>query len=792
MSDNDNKVVPKARAGSILKELNKGLQTLDIENPSIISSAKHYALYMSIAKEIIVFVDKEARSIFISPNWESISGYSISENSYSPIDEAIIHPEDYEHVNLMVTEQLISGHMNMDTEYRIKHKNGDWRWYKATIMPVRNDEGEIESLMLVIGDISMKKETEQIARSSDAKFRLLFETMREGVVIVDNDDIVQFINQSCCDIFGYQPKDLIGKAGNEYLIIEEDRHVIIQKNIARQQGVHDEYEVRGRKTNGELIWLQIKGAPLLDEDGIVIGSVGIMSDITESKSLREQLLASQKMEAIGRLAGGVAHDFNNLMTIILGYSEDLLDDLPADSPLKDDVQEIIKAGERAAGLTRQLLTFGNKQVMQARILDINEIILGLKLTIARLLGEGILLHYDLMAQSPRVKADNAQIELMLMNLIINAKEAMPNGGSLMLETSNLQIDEKGNRHYPKLAAGHYVKIVVSDTGVGMDDNVLSRVFEPFFSTKEMGRGVGLGLSTVYGIVKQFEGYISAKSSPGKGSNFSIVLPAESEQEPKQASKPKESSYMGKGEHIMVVEDEKSLLSYFSKLIRNLGYKVTATSDSREALEIIKQGLKPDLLITDVVMPNMNGRELADKILAIIPNLHVLFMSGYTDDEVVKNEVCNKGVPFIQKPFNSREIAIQIRGLLDSHKPDKQQARILMLDDEDGIRTLFERACKKRGHIFCGFSTLDEALASLSNAVYDVLLVDMNLIGMDGEHALRKIRESGVNTPAIILSGAIHPEMKEKLQSLGVVDTVEKSFDNQPLLQFIEGMIGGHG
>ena len=786
VSDDKARTESKEKAG--MQTMSFKVKPINLEEMARSVTVQQYAMYMGIARDVVILINRVSETIFVSLNWESISGYSISEHSYSPIGKAIIHPEDYEHLDVILSELFTTGKMGTYTEYRLKLKNGSWRWYRAGIHPINSAQDNMESLLLVLQDINHKKESELQIRSSDAKFRLLFETMREGVVIVDNNDIVQFINQSCCDIFGYKPTDIIGKPGNEYLIIEEDRHVILEKNLARQQGIHDEYEVRGRKTNGELIWLQIKGAPLLNEEGIVTGSVGIMTDVTESKSLREQLLASQKMEAIGRLAGGIAHDFNNLLTIILGYSEDLLDDLPNDSPLREDVKEIINAGERAVSLTRQLLTFGRKQVLQTRILGLNEMLTNLKDMLVKLLGESIKLHYELTPDVAHVKADHAQMELMIMNLIINAKEAMPNGGSLIIETSKIRIDASNSRSYSNLHTGDYVKITVSDTGVGMDDKVVTRAFEPFFTTKEVGRGVGLGLSSVYGIVKQFEGHVSVESNVGKGTSFTIVVPAEHETFSTKPNTKKESSYLGKGEHVLVVEDEKPLLSYFTKLIKNLGYRVTSTSDSQDALDMIRNGLRPDLLITDVVMPNMNGRELADKVIAVHPDQRILFMSGFTDDAVVKHEVCNRGMPFIQKPFNSREIAIQIRSLLDNQKRDKPQAKILMLDDEDGIRTLFERSCKKRGHTFCGFATLDEALAALEANSFDILLIDMNLVGMDGEHALRTIREKGVDTPAIILSGAIDPDIKSKLHTLGVIDTIEKSFDNMPLLQFIESLI----
>lgn len=773
-----------------LKPETTQVEALQQTNSALMQEVMQLRSYLEIANGIILNIFPDGSFNSISANWLQYLGYDLTypEQRLYLIDT--VHPDDYETVINTILNVIRTGKKHFGLDYRSKDKDGTWRWFTANSAPMKDADGNINSVLAMVWDVTQEKEIELQLKNSNTKFRLLFETMREGVVIVDNDDIIQFINTRCCNIFGYKQDELIGKVGNQYLIHEDDRHEIVLKNLQRVQGLADEYELRGRKTNGDVIWLKINGAPLRDEKGKVIGSVGVMTDITESKYLKEQLLASQKMEAIGKLAGGIAHDFNNLLNIILGYSEELKDELPKDSPLLIGVSEIMKAGERASGLTRQLLTFSRMQIVRPKVLDINELLASISATLQRLIGDNIIIKTELSSVLPTIKIDPGQIELIIVNLAINAKDAMPKGGVFTIETSVVNVGKDYLLSRPDIKVGHYVQLKLSDTGCGMDNATLSRIFEPFFTTKGIGSGVGLGLSTVYGIVQQADGYIMVESEPDKGSCFTLLFPCSDEEVERTTPQGQDQHYLGKGEHILIVEDEKALLSYFAKLIKNLGYRVSSSSDSQEALEMVRKGLRPDLLITDVVMPGMNGKQLSDEVLMLVPDQKLLFMSGFTDDAIVQYDVFERGMPFIQKPFNSKEIAIQIRKVLDADKPQKLVANIFMLDDEDGIRRLFERSCKKREHNFSGAATLQEALEMLSKESYDILLVDMHLLGMDGVYALTKIREAGINTPAIIFSGAIRSDDRDALRHLGVIKTVEKSFDNTPVLVFIEDYLSG--
>ncbi|HET7100794.1 MAG TPA: response regulator [Terriglobia bacterium] len=384
------------------------------------------------------------------------------------------------------------------------------------------------------------------------------------------------------------------------------------------------------------------------------------------RRLEEQLQQSQKMEAIGRLAGGVAHDFNNLLTIITGYSQLILDRLDADDPVRGQINQIKEAGDRAAALTRQLLAFSRKQVLSPRLLDLNEVVAGIDKMLRRLIGEDIEL---ITASSPglsRVKADPGQIDQVIMNLAVNARDAMPQGGRLTIETANVTLGEGESGRLPVITPGPYVMLAISDTGTGMTEEVKKQIFEPFFTTKERGKGTGLGLSTVYGIVKQSEGYIWAYSEPGKGTSFKIYLPPVDAAEEKRAKKTgARVGAKGGSETVLVVEDNEALRSFVRSVLEAQGYMLLEAGDSEEAIRLIENTTGPiHLLLTDVVMPRMSGPELADHLKPQYPEAKVLYMSGYTDNSIVHHGVLTPGTHFLQKPFVAETLRKKIREILD--------------------------------------------------------------------------------------------------------------------------------
>ncbi|MDD5541660.1 MAG: ATP-binding protein [Acidobacteriia bacterium] len=390
----------------------------------------------------------------------------------------------------------------------------------------------------------------------------------------------------------------------------------------------------------------------------------LQKEFSERKQLEKQLLQSQKMEAVGRLAGGIAHDFNNLLTIINGYSELLLQTMPPSDPRFNKVGEIREAGERAKTLIRQLLAFSRRQVLQPRIVSINEIVKGIQKMLQRLIGEDVEVSLSLASSLAPVKADPGQLEQVLLNLAVNSRDAMPQGGRLTIETDNVVLDETYAQSHAEVQPGPYVMMAVSDTGCGMDAETLTHVFEPFFTTKEQGKGTGLGLSTVYGIVEQSGGTLWVYSVPGQGTTFKIYLPAESEPVGVETAEVSRSESLQGTESVLVVEDDEGVRRLTCQILHLYGYKVLEASNGKEALEICRSYGEPiHLTLTDVIMPHIGGRELAEQLVKIRPEMKVLYMSGYTDDTVIHQGLLHEGTPYLQKPFSALSLAQKVRQTL---------------------------------------------------------------------------------------------------------------------------------
>jgi two-component system cell cycle sensor histidine kinase/response regulator CckA len=544
--------------------------------------------------------------------------------------------------------------------------NGAGRLYLSTKGPYRDAQGEVVGLLGVARDITEQKRAEDEVRQSQQKLRIHFEHTPLAVVEWDLDFRVAAWNPSAERIFGYSRQEALGQHARFIVPTQYWGHVdrVWQELLGQAGGARSTND--NVTKDGRTISCEWYNTPLVDDSGKVLGVASLAQDVTERVALEEQLRQSQKMEAVGRLAGGVAHDFNNLLTVILGYSQILADGLPPDSRLADSTGQIKSAADRAAGITRQLLAFSRKTVLSPRVINLNEVVLNLDSLLRRLIGDDIEVFTVPAKDLGSVKADPSQIEQVVMNLALNARDAMPQGGKVTLETSNVTLDGPYARGHQSVEPGRYVMLAVSDTGEGMSVETQARIFEPFYTTKDVGKGTGLGLSMVYGIVKQSGGFIWVYSEPNRGTTFKIYFPRiDQPAELLPAEKHVDKVQRGT-ETILLVEDDEQLRQLSSSVLAHCGYNVLVASTPEQVLAVCKANSKDiDLLVTDVVMPRMNGRQLAEQILKLHPAMKVLYVSGYTNNAIVHYGVLDPGLWFLPKPFTLSALVARVREVLDT-------------------------------------------------------------------------------------------------------------------------------
>ena len=514
-----------------------------------------------------------------------------------------------------------------------------------------------------IGQFIQRKRAEASLRESNQTLQTLIDTAPLAIMVLNLQGQVQVWNRTAERMFGWSADEVIGQKPPLVPPEKQAEHdMLLAKTVVGQ--ATNGLETQRQRRDGTRIDILLSVAAVHDSNGVIVGVMGLLADITERKQLESQFRQAQKMEAVGNLAGGIAHDFNNLLTVIMGYSDVVFDRLPAGDPLRSFVDEVRKSGARAASLTRQLLAFSRKQILVPEVLDLNVLLIEMEKMLTRLIGEDIDLNFVPAASLWKVKVDHGQMEQVIMNLIVNARDAMPQGGKLTIETANVELDETYINLHRYAQPGPYVAVCVSDTGCGMEEATRLRIFEPFFTTKGPEKGTGLGLSTVYGIVKQSNGYIEVYSELGKGSTFKVYLPRVGEALPKKKSLSVELAPRRGAETVLLVEDETGVRTLIRLLLEKEGYSVIEARNGCDALLLSQQHAGPiQLMVTDVVMPEMSGPQIAKQLTAFRPDMKVLFLSGYTDDAIVRHGILDDGVPFLQKPFTKGGLLRKVREVL---------------------------------------------------------------------------------------------------------------------------------
>ncbi|MBI2061514.1 MAG: PAS domain S-box protein [Nitrospirae bacterium] len=648
------------------------IRRLDREVRDIERSEAHSRAIVDTAVDGIIIIDEHGTIHSVNPAARTLFGYDTPEMVGRNVKMLMPEPMHTEHDDY-VRRYVETGHakiIGIGREVVGRRKSGEIFPLDLAVSEMRA-EGK-RMFLGILRDITARKRAEEALRESEERLARVMENLPGVAFTKDAQGRYVYVNPHFEKTFHVTLGDLAGKTDDEFWppeaaaqfkrndrrVLETNRPLQVVEEVPHDDGPHH--------------WLVTK-YPIADRSGVPIFIGGLAIDISERRRaeqqahhLEEQLRHSQKMEALGRLAGGIAHDFNNLMTTVTGYSELLLDRLGESDPLRKYVEEIKGDGERATALTRQLLALSRRQVAEPREIELSAIVSNMENMLRRIIGEDVELHSSLRAGSGHIRADAGQVEQVVMNLVVNARDAMPQGGKLSIEARNMTLDSAYAAEHAGVRAGRYVMLAISDTGVGMTREVQSHLFEPFFTTKERGKGTGLGLSIVYGIVNQYGGHIGVYSEPGRGTTFKLFWPEVSADQPASAPMRAGERRQTGEETILLVEDEHRVRGLAKEILERHGYRIIEASGPAEALSLAgDHSGEIHLLLTDVVMPQMNGRELAGRLAVDRPAMRILYMSGYTDDSIVQQGVLAAGTPFLQKPFTAAGLTAKVREVLDS-------------------------------------------------------------------------------------------------------------------------------
>ena len=576
----------------------------------------------------------------------------------------LVHPDDHERI-YSAFERSLAGNVDYEAEYRILWPDGQVRWHSVLGHPIFDNDGKPLRMLGVGWDITERKRYEDALRSSEARLAAALAAVRMGTWVWDQSTDTADINQQEIELFGLEPNESFVSTQRLLERVHPDDREFLLSSARRAiaGGSPFEHEFRVVLPAGDVRWLAGRGKPVVNGEGQV-RIYGVNYDITEKRRLEEQLRQSQKMEAFGQLAAGVAHDFNNLLTVISGYSDILMMRLPEDDPNRHSVESIVDAGRRAAALTRQLLTFTRLAVLDPRVIDLNAVVADMEKMLRGLVGENIVLMTDLAEDLRLVRVDSSQIGQVLLNLVINARDAMANGGTLTIKTQNTNLGSQNGAAPPEAQPGPYVQLEISDTGTGIDPGITGRIFEPFFTTKHAEEGTGLGLAVVHGIVKQSGGTLEVRSEPG-ATSFNVYLPAAGDRQSSVGDIAVSASLYGT-ETILIMKEDDTARKFTAAALAKFGYSVVEAGDAASAIQIAQnRSERIDLLLTHLGMPGLAGAHLAERLKSVFPQLKVLFVSGYTGEDVVGHSAHHEHIAFLQKPFTPIELAQRVREVLDA-------------------------------------------------------------------------------------------------------------------------------
>jgi PAS domain S-box-containing protein len=630
--------------------------------------------YRSLVEDVpaVVYLAEfgpEGRWLYISPHIQTLTGISAEQwmSASSPWSDHL-HPDDRERV-LAEEANVMAGSEgdSMVFEYRFLRSDGRIVWIRDESRRVATENGTGPLMRGVMIDVTERKAAAEALRENEARFRSIFEAAPVGIGLVDLEGHTVQTNRVVQEMLGYSEEELAAVTFDSFTHpddVAQNRELFDE--MAGGERDFFQMEKRFIHKGGSIVWANLTVSLIRDSEGRPAYALGMIENITRRKTLEDQLRQAMKMEAIGRLAGGVAHDFNNLLAVIINCASFMAESLPPDHEFAEDLKDIREAGERGGNLVRQLLAFSRKEIVNPQVMDLNEIVLGVQSLLNRTLGEDVELTVNVSEDPCLTKVDTGQIEQVLVNLAVNARDAMLDGGAITMTTENIIVGEDFARLYPGMVPESYVRVTVSDSGIGMSDEVLKHIFEPFFTTKARGEGTGLGLATAYGAVKQAGGYISAYSEEGKGSIFSVYLPRTVEAATSVRPRSSDGRPQRGSETIMLIEDDDSLRRLVRRMLERNGFSVLEAGTHEAAEQMFLENVDQiAAVVTDVIMPGGSGKELVDRLGAIGDPRPVLYMSGYPEDVIAHHGVLDEGVPFIGKPFTEQALVDRVRMVLDA-------------------------------------------------------------------------------------------------------------------------------
>jgi len=734
-----------------------------------------------------IFIQREGRFTYLNPAALRLYGAASAEQLLGqPVAERI-HPVCRD----SATERIrLAGELEERAPAsEEKHLKLDGTVFDVEVSAAPVVYEDSAGAVVFIRDVTGYKLAEAAQRLNRALLRSVIEATEDAVYAKDHGGRFVLVNSAACRMVGKQPEEILGR--DDTALFAPDAALAGMENdqallTTREKGTHREELTLA---SGERITVQTTEGLVLDQDGHAFGLFGIAEDITgrqrseeEGAKLREQLLHAQKLESIGSLAGGVAHDFNNMVTVINGYCDLLLDQLTPNDPMHEDVTEIRNAGERATGLCHQLLVLGRKQIPRPRGLNLNDLIADAEKLLVRVIGEDIRLETVLRPSLGQVHADPGLLQQVLMDLTLNARDAMPGGGTLLLETEDVDLADAHAEQHPKAMPCPYVQLKVSDTGIGMTKDVMARLFEPFFTTKTPGEGKGLGLATVYGIVKQSGGSIWADSEPGEGTTFKICLPRVAGEVTEREAPRSDPAALRGTETILVVEDQEELRKLARAILRRYGYIVIEAGNGGEALLHAERYAGPiHLMLSEIAMPGMAGRELADRVKSMRPEMEVLFMSGYGERDIVDRRIPGVGVSFLSKPFSPDALAGKVREVLGATRP---AGTILVVDDEPGTRRLLRKILAGAGYQVEEAADGKDALKRLDTTEVDLMITDLVMPEQDGLETIRILHKKMPRLKIIAISGKFDAGFLRAAEFLGAHASLAKPIGRDALLDTV--------